>query len=291
MTQTFTKMFSRVLRKENAGRNRAAVRCPMSFSARKDAGFGLIEALATIAILAALTAGAIIAVPRLLNRGQDSAASASLTTAVTEAREIYSRVNSTGGTNFLGGDLPTGTYDADDLTVAAVNTLNQSETSLCYYPLTSGTATPVPTGCAAPLSTLLTTDTGVAAMTTANAGSTGADLIRAKGTNGVWVLVTPGEDWDGTAPDETRAGQVIRIGTSSQSGATYCAIIVGDHVTVGNTGTAYEARSEASSNTKSAISDAANDEGWADCGAHRAEADRDTESPAAGLSATIPTPS
>ena len=283
------------------GRRSRKERCPMSISARRDRGFGLIEALATIAILAALTAGAIIAVPRLLNRGQDSAASASLTTAVTEVREVYSRVTSSGGTNFTGGTIPTGTTDADDLTVLAVKALNASESSLCYYPLTSGTSTATttaltggtaPTGCAGPLTgggmtgASLALDTG-AVTNAADRGKVGADLIRSKGTSGIWVLVSAGETW--TSPAGTiRAGQAIRIGTVSESGATYCALLVADHTAQGETGTVYEARSEATSNNAAA----GDTLGWADCGARLVSTGRGAESVnTAHMSSTVPTPS
>ena len=65
---------------------------------------------------------------------------------------------------------------------------------------------------------------------------------------------------------------MIRLGSASAGGDTFCAVIVADSTVVGNVGTAYQSVNEGVSN------DAAR--GWAHCGMHAAAADRDIYAPA-----------
>lgn len=286
-----------------------------SRAGRRDRGFGLIEALATIAILAALTAGAIIAVPRLLNRGQDSAASSSLSTAVTEARELYSRVTATGGTNFVGSELPAPSSTAPAFLEGITGTSCTAATSaggvggaLGTYVGTTWTATTTnPTHCR--VTTLNTVTLSAAVASALNSSETSlvyyslpAELgvtgngaltntateyasLEARGSTNIWVHAANGEDWgtaSGTNPGGTiRPGQVLRLGLVSESGNSLCALLIADHTTPGQTGTGYEAKNDATSTST----------GWADCGAAEATGSGRATYRVGTLSNTIPSPS
>ena len=95
----------------------------------RDDGFSMMEVLGVIAIGLILAGAAVVTVPRFLDRGRDASATASLTTAVTEARELYTRVVGEGRQNFTGVTLVAGD-DASDLTGKAVAELNGASTNL-----------------------------------------------------------------------------------------------------------------------------------------------------------------
>ena len=97
------------------------------------------------------------------------------------------------------------------------------------------------------------------------------------GTTAIWVHVSDGENWVGATGDEVRDGNVIRMGVASDSGATYCAILVADSTVAGTAGTGFMARSEDTSNSATAdpVTGAVDPEGWAHCGLQQGEAARD----------------
>ena len=237
----------------------------------RDDGFSMMEVLGVIAIGLILAGAAVVTVPRFLDRGRDASATASLTTAVTEARELYTRVVGTGRQNFTGRSLP-GTINSTTLTAQAVTELNAASTNLCYYSILATTST-----CGS--ATFTAADVGVsgtnAAIASGDRGQGAADEIRGMGTTAIWVHVTDGEDWN-SGGDDVRAGNMIRMGVASDSGATYCAMLVADSTVTGTAGAGFMARSEATSN--SALADNTGSppiQGWAHCGLQVVEADRD----------------
>ena len=246
-----------------------------------DAGFSMMEILGVIAIGLILARAAVVAVPRFLDRGRDASATASLTTAVTEAREIYTRVVGEGRQNFTGITLVAGSTAAT-LTENAVEQLNDAETNLCYYSLIDGGASGTNNGCT---TTFTPATTGTAsleaggAITTVQSGQLGADEIRDMGTTAIWVHVSEGESWDAAGTtDEVRSGNLIRMGTASDSGATYCAMLVADSTVTGASGTGFMARAEDTSNNAGGddFDGTGAVEGWAHCGLQYAEGNTGT---------------
>ena len=261
------------LARKNQRVRRRADRVPTHLPRWGDEAFSMMEILGVIAIGLILAGAAVVAVPRFLDRGRDASATASLTTAVTEAREIYTRVVGEGRQNFTGRSLVAGATAAT-LTTTAVTELNDAETNLCYYSLITGGAC----GAATFVPATAGTDAleGAGKIKTAGLGQAGADEIRKMGTTAIWVHVSEGENWD-TGGDEVRAGNLIRMGTSSDSGATYCAMLVADSTVAGAAGTGFMARAEDTSNsaTVDAIVAGGTVSGWAHCGLQQDQTVRD----------------
>ena len=198
---------------------------------------------------------AIIAVPRLFGRANNSKAISALNTAVAEAQELYSRPLGTGETNFANTALA-GTPTVAGLSTSAVDKLNAVDTNLTYYSIAAGSTDD------------LLLATGVAKAVGAEDREASADKIRAHGDNSIWAVVNTSEAWG--ANTTVRPAQAIRLGTAASNRATFCAIVVADTTTGEGVGRGFMGVNEEDSN--------ADADGWADRGLFAA-ASRDVWSP------------
>lgn len=231
---------------------------------RNDRGLSLIEMAFVIIVVSIVIGGVVVVALRVLSGGQDSVAKGNLRTARIAAEGLYNSVTDGGTQSFCGAqtrnkatagdDTPTGCSDAY---VAELLNASGEQLVFCTYG---------------------------EALTDAPTASTGTPTeqcdrdIQNWDNRTIWVDVlelhnTNTENEKIHATDiRIRPGKLLRIGARSESGATYCMVIVKDSSDVTVVGTGFQSVNEDDSNTDPDASATGADTGWADCGAeyHRA---------------------
>ena len=253
--------------------------------------FGLSNVTIGIIVGALLLgAGAISVSFTLIDSGQDAAVKSALSTALTESETAYQQQTGSGQQSYIGPDdrwtdcrgssVATGTseFHAGAMAASIVAAHNLSAGSELDYvvlpvPNPSSTAQTLLHGLSASDSSgnlmyHVTVDTsGNCEFETTDDGSTPLDAIASAGVwhpafsgpRTVWVNtlgVDSGIYYNFNGNDtQIRAGQVIRLGARSDSGATFCVIRVRD-ASDGGIGTGWQAKSEQQTS----------DGDYADCG-------------------------
>ena len=209
-----------------------------------DKGVTLQEVLIGIAIAAVLAAGSILIGARYIGQGQAASGRTTLQNAVLASEAVYARILPGGVRNWTGDAIPawagtvTDPDKREDLTLAAVENLNDLEESFRFIPVLPGVSNCSAARVLGSASDRDATELKIPAPASSdNCVGVVADLDDLPERT-IWVHV------DIEAADVASTGQVIRMGMQAADGSTMCLVSVKRGLGAGVAGRGWQAVDE-----------------------------------------------